>query len=503
MAEISRQNDASEGEEAGVSLRGIAASVERELAPPKEEREYPEFTFNGLATPPEEVDRSLLSLFGQLTVLPGTCAVLTGRSGFQKVFHPGTYGLFDVPLGRAMVQVVNVASQTREMPPVTALSADKWNVTLKVAVDFRVSDAVEIAVSLNPLDTLDTVATSCVLAQIESMSHDALTGRPDEEAGVDEVARQIRERLRGKPSLKGLEIINVTVAQRKGDERRIKIVQDATVEGTRILEESKLQQRRDEAQLVDLAAQKKIAKRAQEVALIEAETARRKVEEEEKLKIAQAQLEAQAAEIRQTQEEWQAELKRREEEWRTAKELEILQTKSQHEERLEAIKGIAQTTAEAAKSGTLGSLSVSPRRRPETMISEAEPVLEQGIQALRAFQERATPRTYLPLHLDYPDPYQRLRLEEQRLAKIKGAESEVILRGGRIAAATVNYRGYRLKIECPPEYPESAPRTTIVGPGGEEKPFEFAWDESCYLSDLVREALLQLAVGTATDEGNG
>jgi len=485
MAGIYEQ-DANEG--TGVSLKGIAASVERELAPRGEEREFPEFTFNGLATPPEEVDRSLLSLFGQLTVLPGTSAVLTGRGGFQKVYPPGTYGLFDVPLGRAVVQVVNVASQMREMPPVTALSADKWNVTLKVVVDFRVGDPVEIAVSLNPLEALNTVATSCVMAQIEAMSHDALTGRPDEEAGVDEVARQIMERLRGKPSLRGLEIINVTIAQRRGDERRIKIVQDAAVGETR-----------SEAREAELRAQKRIARREQEVALVEAETARRKVEEEERLKIAQAQLEAEAAEIRRPQEEWQTDLKRQEEEWRTAKELEILQTKSQHEERLEAIKGIAQTTAEAAKSGTLGNLGVSPRRRPETLISEAEPVVEQGIQALRAFQERPAPRGYLPPRFDYQDPYQRLRLEEQKLAKIKGAEFEVVLRSGRIAVTTVNCRGYKLRIECPPEYPDGAPSTTVIGPDGDEKPFEFAWDGSCYLSDLVREALLQLAVGAAAD----
>ncbi len=124
MAEIFGQ-DVNEGEGTGVSLKSIAASVERELAPRGEEREYPVFTFNGLATPPEEVDRSLLSLFGQLTVLPGTCAVLTGKGGFRRVYHPGTYSLFDVPLGRAVVQVVNMASQTREIPPVTALSADK------------------------------------------------------------------------------------------------------------------------------------------------------------------------------------------------------------------------------------------------------------------------------------------------------------------------------------------------------------------------------------------
>jgi hypothetical protein len=478
-------------------LKGIAASVERELAPRGEERPVPEFTFNGLATPPEEIDRRWHNLFGQLTVLPGTCAVLTGRGGFQKVHYPGTYSLFDVPLGRAVVQVVNMASQTREIPPVTALSADKWNVTLNVAVDFRVGDAVEIAGRLNPLETLDTVATSCVLAQIEAMSHDALTGRPGGEAGVDEVARQIMERLRAAPSLKGLEIIHVTIAHRKGDERRIQIVRDAMVEETRIAEGSKLQQQRDGARLVDLAAQKKIARRAQEMALIEAETARRKMEEEERLKIAQAQLEAEAAEIRRAEEEWQAELQRREEEWRTARELELLQTKIQHEERLEAIKGMAQITTEAAKRGTLGSLGVSPRRRPETVVSELEPVVEQSIQALRAFQETTTPRSYFLPRPDPRDPYQRLRLEEEKLARIKGAEFAVTLRHGRMAVVTVTYQEVELKIECPPGYPDSAPSTTIIGPEGEETPFEFDWGENCYLSDLVREALLQLAVGVS------
>ena len=77
----------------------------------------------------------------------------------------------------------------------------------------------------------------------------------------------------------------------------------------------------------------------------------------------------------------------------------------------------------------------------------------------------------------------------------------MVLRSGRVAAATVSYGGYRLRIECPAGYPDDAPCATIVGPEGDEKPFEFAWDEGCYLSDLVREALLQLAVGTAADKG--
>ncbi len=40
MAEIFRQ-DRNEGEGTGVSLKGIAASVERELVPRKGEQEYP------------------------------------------------------------------------------------------------------------------------------------------------------------------------------------------------------------------------------------------------------------------------------------------------------------------------------------------------------------------------------------------------------------------------------------------------------------------------------
>jgi len=491
--------------EEGQSLvESIAASVERELAPKKEEREYPQFTFNGLATAPEEVDRSLLNLFGQLTVLPGTSAVLTGRGGFQKVYGPGTYSLFDVPLGRAVVQVVNMASQTREVPPVTALSADKWNVTLKVAVDFRVGDPVEIAASLNPLETLDTVATSCILAQIEAMPHDALTGKPEEvSGGVDEVAKQILERMRKSPSLTALEIINVTVAERQGDERRIQIIRDATVEETRITEESRLQQERDKAQLASLERGKLIAKREQEIALIEAETARRKMEEEEKLKVDRAKLEAEAAEIQRAQAEWQAEMKRREEEWRTAKELEVLAMKSQHEQIIAVIQGAAQITTEAAKSGQLGSLGVSPRRRPEAAASETGEVIEQGLQVLQAFRERIAPPTAYFLPRPEPhDPYRRLREEEQRLAKIKGAECQMTLQGGLIAGASVTCRGHRIAIQCPATYPRDAPTATIVRPDGSEMPFEFAWDENCYLGDLVREALLECALGTSADEGN-
>ncbi len=483
---------AEERKESKPLVEAVAEAVEKRYAPPAEAGEELRFDYNGLATRPKYIDRSLLNLFGELTVQPGTCAVITGRDGYQKVYEPGTYSLFTVPLGRTMVQFVDMSIRTRELPPVTSLSKDKWNVTLKAVVHFRVKDPVKVATMANPLGALDAVATSCILAQIESMNHDALTGKPEETGGIDEVAQGILERMRSSPGIEGLEIINVTVAERKGDERRIKIMQDATVEETRILEESRLEQRRHKAILESLAEEKKIAKRKQEIALIEAETARRKLEEQEQVELTRAKLEAEVAKMRRDQQEWEAQMKRREEEWRLAQELEKMQLQSKHEEAMEVVKGMTQIITEAAKKGELGNLAISPRRRPETIVLEGnESVVERGVQALLSLKERiAPPARYLP-SLEPSDPYHRLRLEEEKLARIKGAEYELGVRDGRLSRVTVCYRGFEIRVECPPDYPKASPKATIVRPDGKEEPFEYEWDENCFISDLVRDALLE------------
>lgn len=469
----------------------------------------PEFSFNGLATPPVPLNRGWLGLVGQLVVLPGTCAVVTGWRGYRQVFAPGTHALFEVPLGPATVQWVNTRRQRRELAPVTALSQDKWRVTLRVALEFEVADAEAIAQHADPLTALDTAARAAVLAQIEAMPHDALTGLVDGEdvpSGVDTVAEGILQHLQASPSVEGFKIINLSIVEREGDERRVQIVQDAVVERTRLAAEGRVRELEDQLELAKLATRREMAEREQAIALVKTQTEVRQEEERERLKLMAAQVEAEIEEIRRAQEAWRAEQKRLAEEWRTAKELELLQMQQQHEANLEIIKGTAMVTTEAAKAGKLEGLKVSPRRRPEVTVAEGGgpgEVVGEGLEVLRTLRERmAPPTTYFlpqsssslfhdPFGSAQGRPYRRLQLEEARLDKIKGADYEFVMRRGNVAHVTVQVADYRFEITCPKGYPQTAPEVTVQGPDGQIVPFDFEWDVDCFLSDLVREALLE------------
>jgi hypothetical protein len=470
----------------------------------------PEFSFNGLSTPPAPLDRGWMGLLGQLVVLPGTCAVVTGRKGYCQVFPPGSHALFEVPVGPATVQWVNTRRQRRELPPVTAPSRDKWQVTLRVALEFQVVDAEAIAQHADPLTALDTAARTAILARIEAMSHDALTGTvegADAPSGVDAVAEGLLQHLRASPSVEGLKIVSLAIVERQGDERRVQIVQDAVVERTRLAEEGQVQELEDRLELTRMAARREMAEGEQAIALVQTQTEVRQAQERERLKLMAAQVEVEIEEIRRAQEAWRAEQKRLSEEWRTAKELELLQMQQQHEANLEIIKGTAQVTAEAAKTGKLEGLQVSPRRRPEITVAEdggRSEVVGEGLQALRTLRERMAPPTtyFLPPSSGSlgHDPYRRLQLEEARLDKIKGAEYEFVMRHGNVARVTVRVADHHFEITCPEGYPQTAPQVVIHGPEGQVVPCDFAWDADCFLSDLVREALLEQTWDREEDE---
>ena len=471
----------------------------------------PEFSFNGLATLPAPLNRGRLGLLGQLIVLPGTCAVVTGRKGYQQVFAPGTHTLFEVPLGPATMQWVNTRRQRRELPPVMALSRDKWRATLRVAIEFEVAGVEAIARHTDPLTALDAAARTAILAQIEAMSHDALTGLVDRDddtpSGVDAVAEGILQHLRASPSVEGLRIVNLSIVERKGDERRVQIVQDAVVERTRLAEERQVRELEDRLELTKLTARRETAEGEQAIALVETQTEVRQAQEQERLKLMAAQVEAEIEEIRRAQEAWRAEQKRLTEEWRTAKELELLQMQQQHEANLEIIKGTAQVTAEAARAGKLEGLKVSPRRRPEINVAEGSgrsEVVGEGLEVLRTLRERmAPPTTYFLPHSGSAlarDPYRRLQLEEARLDKIKGAEYEFVMRRGQMAHVMVQVADHRFEIACPEGYPQTAPGVIIQGPKGQDVPFTFEWEADCFLSDLVRDALLEQMSGGKASE---
>ena len=69
-----------------------------------------------------------------------------------------------------------------------------------------------------------------------------------------------------------------------------------------------------------------------------------------------------------------------------------------------------------------------------------------------------------------------------------------------MAQVKVELADHHFKITCPQGYPQTAPEVTVRDPEGQEVPFAFEWDADCFLSDLVREALLAQTLGGETND---
>lgn len=364
---------------------------------------YPDFDFNGLATAPAALDRGRWGLLGELVVWPGTCAVVTAHDGTCRVYPAGSHSLFDLPLGSATVQFVHTARQRRVLAPVEGLSQDKWRVRLSVEVEFEVREPWRVAQATQPLATLDAVVTTCTLAQIEAMTHDALTGREDEdESGLEAITAGILQRVRQRESLDGLWVVDLIIVERAGDERRVQIMQEASVERARLSEEQRTQEQFDRARLQLLELRRQLLEREQVLALLETQGQLERVQIEEGRRLVAARIDAEVARLRQAEAEWQAELQQQLEEQAAARERATLALRQRHAETLAVIEGTTLVTAEAARTGALELPTVSARRYPglgphdepnalANQIREMESirvgVVDKGLQVLRNIQQ--------------------------------------------------------------------------------------------------------------------
>jgi hypothetical protein len=368
--------------------------------------EAAEFAFNGLATAPRPLERGRWGLLDELLVWPNTCAVLTGRDGFRRVYPPGSFSLYDVPLGPAMVQYVLTTRQLRQVGPVEGLSSDKWRVALTLKVGFRVSNPVQVAAASQPLATLEAVVASCTLAQIEATAHDALTGveggegEDDWDGGLETVATQVLLRAQQHLIGEGLELLDLVITERAGDERRAEIMQKATVERAQLAEEQRTCRQSDETRLQRIENLRRLAEQEQELALVEAEGELRRVRMKEAQRLVAARVDVEIARLQRLEEEWRAELDRRLSDHRLDRERERLLQEQQHAETLAVIAGTTQVTTEAVRSGAVELPYVSARRHPEWPAAEGDGLLEQvrEVEAVRAGMVNAGLRTLQGIH---------------------------------------------------------------------------------------------------------
>jgi len=326
---------------------------------------YPTFDFNGLVTAPAPLERGRWGLLGELRVWPGTCAVVTAPDGTGRIYPAGSHSLFDLPLGSATVQFVHTARQRRVPAPVEGLSQDKWRVKLNAEVEFEVREPRRVVQATQPLATLDAVVTSCTLAQIEATPYDALTGSNDGDgAGLEAITAGILQRVRQRESLEGLWVVDLIIVERVGDERRVQIMQEASVERARLSEEQRTQEQFDQTRLHLLELERQVLEREQVLALLETQGQLDRTQIEEGRRLVAARVDAEVARIRCVEEEWQTELQQRLEEQAAARERTTLSLCQRHAETLAVIEGTTLVTSEAARAGALELPSVSARRYP-------------------------------------------------------------------------------------------------------------------------------------------
>lgn len=383
----------------------------------------------GLATTPRILPRQALGLGAQLVVPPGTWALMHATEGEQRTFTPGSYWLWAAP-GPILVQWVDARRQEVPLGPIEGWSADKWRVRLWLVIDVAVSDPTIIAAHREPLRALLMAARTATLGYIEQHTHAALTGREGNVGGMEHPSQIIGAQLRADPALAGLEMINVRVVERQGDERQIEAATAATVEAAQIDEALRVAEARRRARLHELESQATIGEREHSLRMANtAAAAREQLLQQQadvqqatlaaRLEIVMAQIRAQTSEIAHDEQVWQAEQSRLQGEWdRVQRQLLEGHHTDQQVRLLDAQQGFVRVEGETA-------LAVQERSNTQ-LLALAE--IQQRIAEQRALQAQVVAerrdqheRSLLELHLRHEQlvAEQMQRLEQWRAERIQ------------------------------------------------------------------------------------
>lgn len=428
------------------------------------------FDANGLASSPRWIWS--LPFVGALVVVPpGTCAVLTLNNGRRRVFTEGMHNLRHLPWGVYPLQYVDAKRHRTQIPLTEALCRDGWRGGLALEVAWRVCDAALVVNAADPIGDLMTAAQASVRAVIESMPHDELIGGITEQVvDAGALARAIAAQLQTNPAIQGLQILKVLVTDRRGDERRIEIVQEATVEQTRLAEQERL-----------LSERMGLEQKRRAYTLFQAETKRKQIEEERKVRIREAEIEAEVAARLMPAKQQEIQL-----------ELAAETCRQQYELKGKAVDACAQILSEAAKVIPLESWGISSRRRPEFRFESRDAALSQGLASLRALLLQPLPVSALnnmAPHSQHPVLLAHLMTEVIEIGQLDEVQTwHIEPNGSEGFKVVVQCQNVALDIVCPPGYPSERPDVMISDNGQAPVEFAFSWAEGMSLKDIIVEA---------------
>jgi regulator of protease activity HflC (stomatin/prohibitin superfamily) len=406
--------------------------------------------FNGLVGPAKQM--RILPLVPKLHIVPaGTCAVLTLPGGKRTIFQEGMHVLKDLPAGVCLLRYVDMREHRTPISLTEAWCKDGWRGKLALQIHWRVNDAAHLVDVADPVGNLTTAAKASVRAVIETTPHDKLIGGSDEQAiATDSLAAAVTAKLQDNPATKGIKILRVLITERQGDTRCIEIAQEKTVEHKR-----------------------------QELVLLQEETERKRKEEERKVRIREAEIEAEtegrlaAIKWQQVQLEQAAEL-----------------NKQHHERALKIIEAYAQVLSKAAELGQLEALGVSSRRRPELATGGLESMLNQGLSNLQSALQAPTISplpTYASSYNEKAALAARLAAEAAEVAELEGVKQCYVgvCKKEKGNTVFVWLDGRRLSICCPLDYPQTAPKVQWADNGHHKVPLN--WSEGMSLSHIVAD----------------
>ncbi len=412
-----------------------------------------------------------------LCVPPGVCAVLTLRRGRRKVFTEGMHRLgSDFPAGPYPVRYVDVQLHRTPIPFTEALCKDGWRGGLALEVHWRVGDATLIVDVSDPVGNLVTAAKASARAVIETMEHDQLIGGMSKVVDADSLANRVTEKLNG--SVQGIRVLKVLITERRGDERRVQIVQEVTVERTRVLKEQELNLQKLSSQATLVSQQMDLERQRQALALLEAETKRKQIEEERKVRIREAEIEVDVSE-RLLPTKWQnAQL-----------EMATETNRQRHEQVLKLIEVYPEVFSALSQLAQLEGWGVSSRRRPEIELDSIAATLGQGLRGLQNVLQRPTPlpgTEAIDSVNGHSTPLARIAQEVDEIAhldRVKNARLEMA-NGKRGYQVVIEFDDRVLGIVCHPEYPNVAPEVRWSGDVQQE--VSITWSEGMSLKDIVQ-----------------
>lgn len=444
------------------------------------------FDANGLVSSPDWIWS--LPFVGALVIVPpGTCAVLTLRSGRRRVFPEGMHNLRHLGWSVYPVHYVDARRHRTRIPLTEALCKDGWRGGLALEVFWRVADAPLIVDAVDPLGDLVSAAQASMRAVVESTSHDKLIGGMAKQvADADALAQTIAGRLQANPAIQGLQILRILVADRRGDERRIEIVQETTVEQTQLAEQHRLELQRISRDTAVLSERMGLEQERRALALFEAETKRKQIEEEHKVRIREAEIEAEVT-ARLMPAKWQE----------TQLELAADTCRQQYELMGRAVDAYAQILGEAAKVTPLESWGISSRRRPEFGFESRDATLSQGLASLQALLLQPTPASTLndvPLHSWQSALLARLVAELSEISQLDEVQTwHIGPNGSEGYKVRIHCQHIALDIACHPGYPSEQPDVVVSDDGHGPAEITFTWAEGMTLKDIILEATRCLA----------